>query len=230
VNSLLVMSMEAATQVTPFARLCQAAHLLGRVCNHVNRHVSPGDAEIHFSEAAQLSRALLALNAMLYEEMLQLQDSHKHTLFSARALAYTALSILYDVHSCVEGDEIECIGSSRGLRLDLQQQAIDGIKQLLRDVYGFAVEIERFVFSNSLTKVSPLVLACLHTISGTFAWYHRENGSEAHLASLDYMRGVIKSLEPQWAVAGKKALDRHFWRAWVESRSKEFAISCIAAP
>lgn len=204
-NSLLVMSMEAATQVTPFARLCQAAHLLGRVCNHVNRHVSPGDADLHFSEAAQLSRALLALNAMLYEEMLQLQDSHKHTLYSARALAYTALSILYDVHSCVEGDEIECIGSSRGLRLDLQQQAIDGVKQLLRDVYGFAVEIERFITSGSetLPKVSPLVLACLHTVSGTFAWCHRENGSEAHLASLDYMRGVIKLIEPQWAVAGR---------------------------
>lgn len=140
---------------------------------------------------------------MLYEEMLQLQDSHKHTLFSARALSYTALSILYDVHSCVEGDEIECIGSSRGLRLDLQQQAIDGVKQLLRDVHGFAVEIERFVTSDSLAKVSPLVLSCLYTISGTFAWYHRENGSEEHLASLDYMRRVIKLLEPQWAVAGK---------------------------
>lgn len=108
--------------------------------------------------------------------------------------------------------------------------SVYGVKQLLRDVYGFAMEIERSVNSNPLTEVSPLVLACLHTISGTFAWYHRENGSEAHLASLDYMRGVIKSLEPQWAVAGKKTLGRHFWRAWVESRSKEFAISCIAAP
>jgi len=203
VNSLLVMSMEASTSVAPYARLCQAAHLLGRVCTHVNRHASSGDADLHFQEASQLSRALLALMSMLYDETTKLDSSRRHTLFGARALAYSALSTLYDVHSCVEGDELECVGSSRGLRLDLQQQAIDGVKQLLTSVSGFAAEIEQFVLANDPAKVSPFVTNVLYTIAGTFAWYYRENGSEAHLASLGYLKRVIMLLEPQWAVSGK---------------------------
>lgn len=196
--------MEASTSVAPYARLCQAAHLLGRVCAHVNRHASTGDADLHFQEASQLSRALLALLSMLYEETAQLDNAHRHSLFGAQALVYTALSTLYDVHSCVEGDELECIGSSRGMRLDLQQQAIDGVKQLLTSVSGFAADIERFLMDNNPAKVPPFVLNCLYTIAGTFAWYFRENGSEAHLASLGYLKRVIALLEPQWAVAGKR--------------------------
>lgn len=99
--------------------------------------------------------------SMLHDETRQLDSRHRHSLFGARALAYSAISTLYDVHSCVEGDELECIGSSRGLRLDLQQQAIDGVKQLLTSVSGFAAEVEQFVVDNDLTKVSPLVINCL---------------------------------------------------------------------
>ncbi len=48
INPLLVMTIEASTSVAPFARTCQAAHLLGLVCEHVNQDASSVAADLHF--------------------------------------------------------------------------------------------------------------------------------------------------------------------------------------
>jgi hypothetical protein len=62
------MSIEASTSVDPFARTCQAAHLLGWVCEHVNQHPTPAEADMHFQEAFAISGALRALVIMLHSE------------------------------------------------------------------------------------------------------------------------------------------------------------------
>lgn len=197
--------MESSGAVAPFARTCQAAHLLGRVCEHVNENASSESADLHFSEASQLSRTLIALISMLHDETSRASDTKRHTLFSARALAYAALSTLYDVHSCIEGDEIESIGGNRGLRIDLQQLAISGLKMVLADVLKLATEIEHFTTQNDTDKVSPFVLYCLHTIASTFAWYVRENGSQEHLTALSKIRRVMEILQAKWRAASKYA-------------------------
>lgn len=196
------MSMEASTSVTPFARTCQAAHLLGKVCEHVNENATADEADLHFQEASQLSRALLALVDMLHDESRQADDTTRHHFFGARGLAYAALSVLYDVHSCIEGDVVESIGGSRGLRLDLQQLAIDGFKQMAKLVSDFAADIEQFVESHNISAVSPFVLFSLYTTASTYAWQVRENGSDPHLASLMDIKRLLDVLNRKWKVAG----------------------------
>jgi len=195
------MSMEASTGVSPFARTCHAAHLLGRVCNHVNEHSTSSDVEFHFQEASSISRALQALVAMLHNESRQ-AGQKSHLYFGARGLAYAALNTLYDVHSCIEQDEIESIGGNRGLRLDLQQLAIDGYKQVIAYIAAFGAELEQYAASGQLNKVPPLVCFGLYTAAGTFAWCARENGAEEHLRTLDDLRRALEVLSKKWEVAG----------------------------
>ncbi|KAF2170319.1 hypothetical protein M409DRAFT_51378 [Zasmidium cellare ATCC 36951] len=200
VNPLLVMSMTAAAPVAPFARTCQAAHLLGRACQHVNEHPSAEDADLHFQEAWQISKAAQALSTIINDESSASESPDR--FYAGRALCYSALMLLYDVHSCVEVDEVEACGGNRGLRLDLQQLAIDGSKELAYQVHSFAMELEQ---AHTINRgcLSPLVMYCLYSASGTFAWYVRESGDEKRLRCLNDLRRVLGLLQEKWQTAGE---------------------------
>ncbi|GAB7335616.1 hypothetical protein MBLNU13_g07943t2 [Cladosporium sp. NU13] len=202
VNPLLVMSIEASTSVDPFARTCQAAHLLGWVCTHVNQSPTPAEADMHFQEAFAISGALRALTIMLHSESSNLAQVDRQRLFAARGLAYAALNTLYDVHSCIEADNVESVGGNRGLRLDLQQHALDGFKEVIREVSIFAAEIERYYDEYGVDKIPVMVLFSLYTVGGTYAWYARENAAPAHLAALAELRKVMDIIgSTRWPVA-----------------------------
>lgn len=203
VNPLLVMSIEAKLDVAPFARACQAAHLLGRVNQHCNEHAEPSDADFHFQEAHQINRALCALLAMLQQEYTEHIPDQRHKLFFAMSLCCSALLQLYDVHSCIESVSIDTVGQSKGMRIELQQLAIDGFKHISATILDLTEEVRRAVDAQGSDRVSPFVLNSFYQAAATFAWYARENGSEAHLTSLNQIRDVLRLLEPRWQVSGK---------------------------
>ena len=202
INPLLVMSMEAITFVSPFARSCQVAHLLGRVCEHVNQHPSSTDADFHFQEALQLSLTIRALLKIIEEES-DRAGPERSRYFASRGLAYGALSILYDVHSCVEPDDVEAVGGHRGLRLDIQRHAIDGFKQVSKELSTLAADIEQCCASGMLDKLPLVVLFPLHAAAGTYAWHARETGAESSLSELTHIRKIIKILSAKWRIAGE---------------------------
>lgn len=138
---------------------------------------------------------------MLHAESRNAREQ-RHTLFPARALSYAALSTLYDVHACIEGDEIESVGGNRGLRLELQQMAIDGFKRITAYVADMGLELEQYAAAGSLDKVSPMVCFPLQTCAGTYAWYARENGNEEHLRGLAGLRRALDAISPKWEAAG----------------------------
>ncbi|KAK3684558.1 hypothetical protein LTR37_020161 [Vermiconidia calcicola] len=165
VNPLLVMSIEAATRVSPFACACQAAHLLGKACQHANDHATIVEIEFHFQEAQRLIHALRALVTMISNEALVVEKPH--TLFAARGLCYSALLLLYDLHSCVEVDHVEAVESNTGLRLQVQHFAIDAFKVLIADVVGFAKELREHVTSSGAESIPPFVVQSLYSSAAT---------------------------------------------------------------
>ncbi|RMY02567.1 hypothetical protein D0867_10998 [Hortaea werneckii] len=201
VNPLLVMSIEARTNVAPFARTCQAAHLLGRVSQHINDHADPSDADFHFQEADQLQRAASALLAIVQQEHSETESSLRHRHFSAMALCCSALLALYDVHSCIETEAIDSGGRDKGARMELQQIAIDGFKRVSAVTLDLAEEIQQTMATQGLDRISPFVMNALYQAAGTYAWYARENGSASHLGALQKIRDVMALLGPRWRVA-----------------------------
>ncbi|KAK3074967.1 hypothetical protein LTR53_002136 [Teratosphaeriaceae sp. CCFEE 6253] len=203
VNPLLVMSIENRARVSPFARTCQAAHLLGRVSQHVSEHPDPADAAIHFQEAHQIQRAATALLSILQQEYNDTPVPERHRLFSAMALCCSALLALYDIHSCIDTGSMESGGRYMGVRVELQELAIEGFKWVSNTILDLAEEIrEASRTTTSLDCISPLVFNALYQAAGTYAWYARENGSASHVESLEKLRAVMALLEPRWRVAG----------------------------
>lgn len=199
------MSIEASTSVDPFARTCQAAHLLGWVCEHVNQHPSSEDADMHFQEAFTISSALKSLLFMMHSES-EVAGAKPQKFFAAKGLVYAALNTLYDVHSCIEPDDVEAVGGNRGLRLDLQQHAIAGFKKVVDEVVVFASEIKAYYTMRPLgfQAIPVMVLFSLYSAAGTFAWYARETGAQKHLHALQELREVLRPIgEMKWNVACK---------------------------
>lgn len=198
------MSIEASTSVDPFARTCQAAHLLGWVCEHVNQHPSSADADMHFAEAFTISKAIKALLTMLHSESSDKPQAERQKYFAARGLAYAALNTLYDVHSCVEPDDVEAVGGNRGLRLDLQQHAIDGFKEVIDEVSAFGAEIEAYHENHGAESIPVLALFSMYSSAGTYAWYARENSAQIHLSALADLRRVLGIVgSTRWQVGCK---------------------------
>lgn len=159
---------------------------------------------MHFQEAFAISGALRALVIMLDSESSHRAQEERQRLFAARGLAFAALNTLYDVHSCIEADNVEAVGGNRGLRLDLQQHALDGFKEVIREVSTFASEIEQYYEAYGIDKIPALVPFSLYTVGGTYAWYARENAAPAHLAALADIRRVLDIIgSTRWPVASK---------------------------
>jgi hypothetical protein len=88
------------------------------------------------------------------------------------------------------------------LRLDLQQHALDGFKEVIREVSAFAVEIEQYYEKHGVDKIPVMVSFSLYTVGGTYAWYARENSAPAHLAALAELRRVLDIIgSTRWPVA-----------------------------
>lgn len=199
-NPLLVMSIESETRVSPFARACQAAHLLGKVCQHVNDHPAAADLDMHFQEAAQIQRAVSALRVVLEHDVRS--SDHPHRYLTAQALSLSALQLLFDVHSCIEVDHIEASGGNRGLRLELQEMAISGSKAAAADCVILAEEVRSHLLDNP-GAVSPFLLHSLYSAAGTFAWHYRETGNEDHRTRLNSLRDTLGLMMDQWPACSK---------------------------
>jgi hypothetical protein len=194
------MSIESESRVSPFARVCQAAHLLGKVCQHVNDHPAVADLDMHFQEAAQIQRAIHALRAVLENDADS--SSHPHRFHTARALCLSALQLLFDVHSCIEVDHVDASGGNRGLRLALQESAISGSKAAAEDCLVLGQEVRQHGINNP-GSVSVFVLHCLYSAAATFAWHFRETGNENHRAKLDDLRDVLVAMKAEWPACRK---------------------------
>ena len=93
------------------------------------------------------------------------------------------------------------------MRLDLQQHAIDGFKETIRQVSDFAEEIEHYIEIEGVDKLPLTVLFSLHSAAGTYAWFCRENGQEQHWAALQRLKRLLEAAEKRWKVSGKQNHD-----------------------
>ncbi|KAF2715246.1 hypothetical protein K504DRAFT_497121 [Pleomassaria siparia CBS 279.74] len=91
------------SQIGPFARCCQASHILGRVLAHRNRRKGAMTRDLVLEEALQLSAALTALDTHLSQAM---DDPHNETPITILdvALCTSARLALYSMYACNQAD------------------------------------------------------------------------------------------------------------------------------
>jgi len=193
----LALSASETIKAAPFARTCQAAHLLGKVIRHLNDTTLP--PEYRFEEALQLHRTLRALALILASEAEDDDPALRPTLCTSMAIAYSALLTLYDAYSCTE----RALPNAPETQLQMQKESIEGIAYICESVLHLARRMRGFVDHAGLNRVSPLTIDALYQAAASYAWYVRETSDPTYAEKLAEMKEVLGLCDRRWRVAGQ---------------------------
>ena len=191
---LFASNPAASARGSQFASICRGSHILGRVLRH--RDDRTLDLSFRISEAAQLNKALLALETS-FEEALTTDAS-----IVPRALCYNARFTLYNLYACNETCNTRYGDVRLGQETDMQQSSLQGLKEVTIAVYKLAQELQHAIASD-IESVSPLVVHCIFQALGECAWYVREDGDENMRSILDTLMDVLEKLRKRWKVCGE---------------------------
>ncbi|KAK6439436.1 hypothetical protein LTR95_004361 [Oleoguttula sp. CCFEE 5521] len=195
----LALSASLTTVASPFARTCQASHLLGKVLRHL------GDKgmslEHRFDEALQLSRTLNSLEHALRSEAIKedMTQYEQPPLCTALSITYSAMLTLFDAYSCTD----RAVPNAPETQLQMQQESIEGMFRVSDLAMQLARNLRDHLNSTDVSVCSPLAVDSLYQTAATYAWYMRESSdaNTAHL--LAELKEILRLVNRRWRVAGE---------------------------
>ncbi len=183
----------------PFARTCQATHLLSRVLTHTEE--KPADYTSYYQEALQLHNVLAAFSAVLAGELRDSADVQILPLLPSIGLCYSAQLSLYDNHSCAEVDHPQATGITVQLEMEAIAQA--GLKTTCTGIAEFAAKINSIFTSGLASSLSPLLTNSLYQAAKQLSWYIRECPRQDAWDMLQIITETLQNIGKHWAVAGE---------------------------
>ncbi len=168
----LSLSASETIRVSPFARTCQSAHILGKVIRHIDDRQLP--LNYRFGEALQLDRTMRALADVLPDEIDceatvstpsdENDPTQRPSLCTSIAMIYSGLITLYDAYSCTENSALLEAAAREGGedRLRMQKASIDGLSEISSRVVNLARKIRKIVDTKGLSVLSPMVVDSIY--------------------------------------------------------------------
>lgn len=184
--------------IGPFARVCQASHILGRVLNHRNTAQTATNKQALLTEALQLNATLTALDKHLARGM---DDGQQSDLTTVDLALCTSVRItLYQMYGC---NQPGAVSERLEDESHLQSASIEGITQIIA---VRSREIASYVLAESATNLaatSPLVLKCLYETASECQWLMREGSIIEGVEETSRLAvEALTVLGKRWAVAG----------------------------
>ncbi|KAL5346249.1 hypothetical protein ACLOAV_008517 [Pseudogymnoascus australis] len=183
------VSSPLSDPLCPFARLCQASRLLGKVVrHHGQRDVQETK---HFQQASDLYLELSELARILTHQAAMPQE---YLPFSTpMSVCFSALCALCDPYAC-HGEQPTTPEQSK-----MQTQAVDGLNTVSSSIKEFSDHLISQTTNNlDIERVSPFVMETLYTAGANFAWDVRETGNESSQESLDSIRQNLGRFVGKW--------------------------------
>lgn len=182
------------SEIGPFARTCQASHILGRVLAHRNSRKDSVIQKETLDQALQLEATLGALDSHLS------QSTDGGSAIVDLALCTVARLTLYHGYACIQP-------GARGERLpeesDMQNASIRGLKQIIS---ARGPMIATFVIQQAaidVNSLSPLVIQVLYDIATECQWFVREGDvADGADTTLQLAMEALILLSERWTVAG----------------------------
>lgn len=188
------ISTPVSEPASPFARLCQAAVLTGRVLRHHRLNSSPEDER--YREASALYVELSELARVLVHEASVSQDYL--SLGSPMAVTFSALAALCDPYAC-QSMRVET-NTPEGATMQIQ--AIEGIRSVAESIRNFSHEISNLTSNpRDMDRVSPFILDALYSGASNFAWDVRESGNASSEDGLRTIRECLRLFTGRWRCA-----------------------------
>ncbi|KAF2798554.1 hypothetical protein K505DRAFT_357400 [Melanomma pulvis-pyrius CBS 109.77] len=200
-QALYTSDFSSDSEIGPYARVCQASHILGRVVNHRNRRKDEMAREFILEEALQLSATLTALDKHLSRPMDELHADETITLVDV-ALCTSARLALYNMYACNQANVQNVHPERLPKESTIQIASIAGIKQVI-STRGAAIAWHVLrQGTTSLDGSSPIVIHCLYDAATECAWFVREGDIvEGAASTLQLLVQALTLLAGRWAVA-----------------------------
>ncbi|KAF3314531.1 hypothetical protein TWF173_004614 [Orbilia oligospora] len=200
----LAVSTSTNIAISPFARTCQAAHLLSRVLRHLSD--CDTDPEFRYQEAIQIDRTIQALSTSALlgaeESANKTSDPTENLLFcTAISLCFSALFCLYSEYSCTESFAPEQLKSSS--LQEMQRRALSGLEEICEAVLRFSKSVYVAVEIGGTTRVSPLICDCLYQAASTYLWYSRESGDQQWHEKVIELKMMLEIIGQRWQCANE---------------------------
>jgi hypothetical protein len=211
-EALLSHGFSSAADLGPFARSCQAAHMLGKVLIHSALHRTGAQAPPLYEEAIMLHQALVKLGSSLgmsepdagADRVPSMVASipMNLSLTPAVAICVAARFLLYSLYACNEPGKL--VGRERvPLEAEVQKLSLAGIQSLASMQVPVMAENISACRSGDLQTCSPLVASCLYHAAGECAWFIKEDNREDMRTALDHIVRALKTISRRWLVGGK---------------------------
>ena len=205
-EALLTQYFSPKTALGPFARTCQAVHMLCKVLRHVQGRRSTTDITEALQEAMQLNNALIALDASINAAQDVSSDSEADTSqsFTSMALCTSARFLLYNDYACNEPDDHQ-LQSRLALEAEAQSVFLAGIKALASTSVPKLAQRIRKRGAAGLSN-NPILASCLYHAATECAWFIKEDDDAEMYLSLGHILAALQVIHSEWQVAGRLAL------------------------
>lgn len=190
----LAVSSDTDLPAPPFARTCQASHLLSLVLAHVNARTN------RYSEALQLHQILTAFHLALQQEVAMDNAALFEDYSSAMGISYSALIALCDKYTCADMDDPSGVGIPEQLKM--QETALYSLHEIGASIWEFASCLAKH---GEQIVPSPFMAECFYAAATQYTWYIRETGKTELIAAVNDMKLALRSIGRVWAVACKSS-------------------------
>ncbi|KAL0939844.1 fungal specific transcription factor [Colletotrichum truncatum] len=183
------------SEIGPFARVCQASHILGRVLSHRSSRKGSLVSKDILNEALQLEATLSALDMHLS------QSFHAAATAVDVALCTVARLTLYHGYACIQP---AAVGERLPEESEMQNVSIRGLKQIISVCGPMLASVVIQQAAQNFNSLSPLVIQVLYDIATECQWFVREGdvveGADTTLQLVTEALGLISQ---RWRVAAK---------------------------
>ncbi|KAL6792854.1 fungal-specific transcription factor domain-containing protein [Trichoderma sp. SZMC 28012] len=189
---LFTLSFSSLTAVGSFAKMCQAAHMLGKVLSHRASKRSLQDVGSLLPEAVALHSALSALHLSIKEYISGTTSSDfSISGIISLSLCCSAQLLLYNMYGCNE--PLVLIEQSRiAMETEMQSVSLHGIKSISFDVMPAIARAN---------IECPLITQCLYHVATECAWFVREDHEPQMYSALEDVVRELKSTGEKWRIA-----------------------------
>lgn len=189
---LFTVSFSSLTSVGSFAKMCQAAHMLGKVMYHRANKRASQDVGSLLPEAQALHSALSALHLSI-KEYISGATSPDFSISGiiSLSLCCSAQLLLYNLYGCNE--PMVLVEQSRiAMETEMQSVSLEGIKSISFNVMPAIARAN---------IECPLIAQCLYHVATECAWFVREDHEPQMYSALEDIIRELKSTGESWNVA-----------------------------
>jgi hypothetical protein len=204
-EALFTSGFLSASNIGPYARLCQASHVLSNVLVHRNdRPAKAEDRSVPLGEAIRIETTLTSLDNHLIQQL----DASSSSWSAAVdvAVCSSARMTFWDLYGCNEPDATQDSQGRLAMETQLQTSALEGLKKIPVDRTMRIAQDIRQLDDTGLGRLSPLVIECLYHAATECKWFIRENYDIGMVLALQAITQALQHIDKRWKVAGSYSL------------------------